>query len=295
MPGKDFSDKARYMAMSFSIAFLVFSIIILIMMSFFHPNNAAASREVVVNDIEQAWAPDADDALTVLFMGVSAREAVPGVFILARFDPANACVPLTALPPQTAIANNGVMEPIGDIYRYGGASYTKTALEKALGVPVDRYVRVDTAAFIAAANIIGTVEFELHDDVIIVEGGASVTLNKGMQLFDGSKVAALVQAPYAQEEEKCLMAARISAEIVNQRMDIALSAAMDQIFEKTINLVDTDISNTDYTSRKEAAAYLAENSTAPAVVIGLSGQWDESGRLYTLTDTFLAQIANKMN
>lgn len=252
-------------------------------------------REPEETDIPSVYAPSAQDSLTVLFIGVETENSKSGTFLLARFDPAGGKVPIIVFPPQTSIKNNDKTEPIFEVYRYGGAEYTKNALAETLGIPIDRYVKMRLDSFIVAAAAIGTVEYDLMDSISVNHGGASVTLKRGLQLLDGQKVADIIGYDYPEGElYRCKVTAELAASIVNQRKDICLSTVIDNIFEKIINIINTDISYPDYYDRKNAAIFLAKMHPNPAQPIEVTGKWSEDGKDFILSDTFLAGLTQIM-
>jgi hypothetical protein len=84
--------------------------------------------------------------------------------------------------------------------------------------------------------------------------------------------------------------ADLAAAAVNQRMDVALSAVVDNIFRTIVNLIDTDISYADYEDRKEAAIFLAKLGQDPGKALYVEGAYSEDGASYVLSDTFVAVL-----
>ena len=287
---QDSKIRARYFLLSFTLAFALISAFFFFLINVVHPR-APVVPEPRIIDEDDPWRPDKEDTLTVLFMGNGSRRDPPGIYILARFAPDQEKVFLTVLPPRTLVQNQGSIEPMDEVYAYGGPSYTLNCLADTLGMSIDRYVRMDVRSFAAAAAAVGTVEFELEKPLEIKQGGYQFRLEKGLQLLDGRKIAQLFQWDgYKEESERYRIIASISAAIVEQRRDIAASTVTDKIFERIINLVDTDISYVDYAVRKASGEYLA-NLNGPVVeIIDVSGAFGEK-ETYALSDTFSARLA----
>lgn len=280
--------KYRYFFLSFSVAFLVLSLLFFFLMNLVHPSATSAQISQKIDEVP-AYAPVKEDSLTVLFVGVAPDSAEADTFILARFDPVRGKVPVVAFPRDTAVDNKGKTETLAQVYKYGGADSTRRALEATLGIPINRYVRMDTASFILAANTVGSVEFDLSLAITLGQSGEMpMTLSKGKQLLDGQKVADLIHfADYPGGElVRCETTAELTAAIVNQRIDITMTTVVDKVFEKIINLIDTDISYPDYDNRKEAAAFLAQLGREPAEAVPVGGQYGDG--MYRLSDTFVA-------
>ena len=280
--------------LSFGVGFAVFSLLFLALMGLTHPGaEAVTPANANVADVNESYHPAPADALTVLFMGGTQPEDAPGIFVLARFDPAQKRIALVVLPAQTGVWNNGAQEALAQVYRYGGADYVRQALQKTLGLPIDRYVWVGAADFLKIAPLIGTVELELTRAMTLNKSGAELHMGAGRQLLDGSKALALLRAAVGRDREAAPenLAEQLLAELVNQRIDIALAASVDNIFRQIVNTVRTDITYMDYHERKQAAAWLAQSRTPPAHVLTAQGVWQGQGDMvFLLSDTCLAQM-----
>jgi anionic cell wall polymer biosynthesis LytR-Cps2A-Psr (LCP) family protein len=284
--------KYRYFVLSFLLSFVLLSVLLYGLMRVARPGAGRALAREPGAVPATAYLPTREDALSVLFVGLDPAGGAD-TFLLARFNPAGGSVPIAALPRETAILNHGKTETIAEVYRYGGADYLRARMTESLGVTIDRYVRMDGGAFVAAADAVGAVEFELPAALTTgAEGGMPVTLSAGMQLLDGAAAARIIQFSGYEggEPARCAMVAELAAEAVNQRMDIVLSALMDNVFRTIVNLVDTDISYADYDDRKQAAAFLAKLGQEPAKPLPLVGGYNEDETIYTLSDTFVAEL-----
>jgi anionic cell wall polymer biosynthesis LytR-Cps2A-Psr (LCP) family protein len=185
------------------------------------------------------------------------------------------------------------MEPIDEVYAYGGASYTRNCLSDTLGLNIDRYVRLDREGFVAAAAAVGSIEFELMEPMELSQGEYQFKLAEGLQLLDGRKIAQIFQWDgYGTEEERYDMIAAITASIVEQRRDIAASTVVDRVFERIINMVDTDVYYADYSMRKAAGEYLANLEGPVTQIVEASGETLDDGA-FMLSDTFIALLAKQ--
>lgn len=286
-------NKYRYFALSFALSFLVLSLMFFALMYMVHPKVPKSLRNTAVTVEQEPYIPSRDDALTVLFVGIAPGDTQADTFILAYFDPVRASVPIVSFPRHTAVLNNGKNETLEQVYRYGGASYTRDILAQTLGIPIDRFVRMDSSAFISAANSVGTVEFALHAPLTLGQSGAMpVIMNRGNQLVDGKTASEIIHHDEYDGGElaRCAIISDLTCAIIDQRVDIALSTVVDKVFEKIINLIDTDISYPDYDDRKDAAKYLAQKGGEIAVPISVAGSYNQDETVYTLSDTFKALL-----
>jgi len=289
--------KYRYFFFSFSAAFFMLSLTFLFLVMTVRPvvpDSLAGEPELY--DGASVYVPKKEDALTVLFVGASPDLVNAGMLMVVRFDPVSGEIPVIVLPPQTAVLNNGKAEPFSQVYRYGGAEYAKDALSETLGIPVNRYVKMNTESFVKAADMIGFVEFQLPEPVTVTRGGVPATLNRGKQLLDGQKSADIMtyQGYPGGFDEQLFIMGELTAALINQRMDICISIVADNVFEKIINLVSTDISYGDYHTRKPAAEFLAKLGNDPAYPVEVTGEYSDDGSLFVLSDTFYARLSQIM-
>jgi anionic cell wall polymer biosynthesis LytR-Cps2A-Psr (LCP) family protein len=203
-------------------------------------------------------------------------------------------VPLAVFPADTAVLNAGKAEGLADVYRFGGAGYVRDRLALALATPIDRYVLVPEQAFLACASAIGTVEFELAEPVTVTRAGVTQTLSPGKQLLDGQKAADIIGGYPGGELSRCRTTGELAAAIIDQRRDICVSVAFESVFEKLINLINTDVSTLDFHDRRDAAEYMAKLPNGIATPISVSGSYSADDGLYHLSDTFLALLSQTM-
>ncbi|MCL2056690.1 MAG: LCP family protein [Oscillospiraceae bacterium] len=284
-PNTQPSGSARYFFLAFAVAFLGFSLMFLALANLGFARPAAVPAPIQ----EDAYSPSPEDSITVLAMGTAEKGGIPEIFMLVRVNPITGEVPFTVFPPQTMITNNGRLEPLSEVYKYGGAQYTKEKLAEELGIAADRYIRVDRAGFITAADAVGSIEYTLAEDFTVWQLGAEMTLQAGMQLLDGRRLAAILTSA-AGGDARAQRAGELIASFINQRIDIFKTVAADGVFEKIINIADSDITYLDYHIRKDAGEYLARLDYGIAVYIRADFT-DESS--FILADTFKAKIAER--
>jgi len=287
--------KAKYFALSFCAAFFALAVMYLFLISAGPSGAQVAANNAGYISLQEAYQPDQADALTLLLFGTERAHSVADIFILLRFDPVRAEVGVVVFPPQTLLVRDGREETLSHTYRFGGAAYTRDALASFLDIPIDRYARISLSSFIIAANAVGSIEFDLAEDITIQDGELTVTLNAGIQLLDGRQVAALIRhQDYADGVAgQTKMTAQLVSAIINQRIDIVNSTLLGRIFETVINLVDTDVTYSDYEQRINAARHMAALGEDVARHIPLQGQFSDDGEHFILADTALVNLARR--
>ncbi len=288
------SLRLHYFLLSFCATFFIISLMFLFLITTVHPDSPQEVMQQATVE-EEPYLPDEKDALTVLLFGTDSDDAVAGTYILARFDPVGHRVSVAVFPPQTLLTSGRREETLSEAYRYGGARYTRDALAEHLNLPIHRYARISLSGFVTAAQAVGSIEFDLEEELVLSDGDFPVQLYPGRQLLDGRKVAALIGSrDYPGGEiQRCQMIARLTCAIVNQRIDVVNSVLLDKIFETVINLVDTDISYTDYEERKAPAQMLAEGGRPLGVAVAVEGELSADGERFVLPDTTLVALGRQ--
>lgn len=234
------------------------------------------------------------DSLTVLFMGVRDGESASNTYLLARFDPVNERIPVVSLPPQTMVVKpegDATPQPLWEVFRYGGRSLAVKALSTTLEVPIDRYVVMDLKGFREAAEQIGPVQYALRWALNYQDEERSIRLSQGLQLVDGQKALDIVTYPSypGGETTRAEITAELAAKIINDKLSLASSQASDLLFKEIVNIVDTDITYTDFETRRASISYLSGQREEPAFQLPLDGGWPNA-REYRLSQRFLQQI-----
>ena len=290
------SRRRKYFAVSFISAFLVFWLVFLLLMSAGQtssPPGSAVGLASTPATAAAAYQPREEDALTLLVFGTEHPGAVADTFLLLRFDPVAGQVGVAVFPPGTVLTHNESGETLAEAFRFGGALYTRTALEQTLNIPIDRHARITTQGFIAAAAAVGTVEFELYDALHIHTEGQLITLNPGVHLLDGRQAAELIRyrGHPGGEAGRIALITRLVCAVIDQRIDVVHSTLLEQIFATVINLVETDITYAYFERRVDGARLMASSGYPVALPIILQGAFCEDYTRFTLADTALAALS----
>ena len=241
-----------------------------------------------------AYLPTEEDNLSMLVIGHDPSGNAPPTFALVGFYPAEGRIPVAVLPKDTLVVGKTKSDTITGVFGVGGARYTKLALEESLGMAIDRYAVIDLENFISVINLLGTTDFELPLTLDASLGGREIKLAEGTQKLDGRKMADIFVYPKYEggEPARCAMAAELIRTVINTHLPLAQTKAADSLFKSVVNAVETDVSQTDYQQRKEAAAFMTRLEVRPAMVITLSGRYNAAGNTYVLDDTTIEDLRN---
>ena len=233
-----------------------------------------------------AYLPTEEDNLSMLVIGTDPSGNAPPTFALVGFYPADGRIPVAVLPQDTLVTGKTKSDTLAGVFRVGGVLYTKLALEESLGMVIDRYAVIELDNFISVINLLGTTDFNLPLNLDASLGGREIKLTEGTQKLDGRKMADIFIYPDYKggEPARCAMAAELIRTVINNHLPLVMTKAVDSVFKSVVNATETDVSQTDYQQRKDAAAFMSRLEVQPGMVVTLSGRYNAAGNTYVLDD-----------
>ena len=233
-----------------------------------------------------AYLPTEEDNLSILVVGSDPSGKAPPTFALVGFYPVDGRIPVVVLPKDTLIKGKTKSDTLAGVFSVGGVRYTQLALEESLGITINRYVVVQLDNFISLINLLGSTDFNLPTALDSTINGRDIKLSEGTQKLDGRKMADIIlySAYPGGEPARCAMTADVICTVINFHLPLAQSKAADSLFKSAVNATETDIAQTDYQQRKEAAAFMTRLEVQPAMAITLSGRYNAAGNTYVLDD-----------
>lgn len=265
---------------SFTVAFLLTTAFLSLVMTgavmVVQPSMPQTHAEESIPEYD--YRPLAQDTLTVLVVGVNSQNT-PGDFLLLRFNPQYGQVPLSLLPPETAVTLNGRGITLAQAYRSGGGQQAADALSRRLGIVIERYASLNRDMFITLAEKTGTVVYTLPYDVSYTRDGFDVNLAAGERRLDGQDVADLFGYPDFKDGAagKSEFLGGLVEAAINQNLNAASEDLSPGLFRLAVNLIRTNITYTDYELRRQAADFTAKLETQVAGNLPISGSELESG------------------
>ncbi len=234
------------------------------------------------------YQPDEEDALTVLFLGGEKNQA-PAICLLARMDPVRGKIWVSTLLPTLALEGEGGWNTLGEICEKKGGRKAADALSATLGIPVDRYVRMNAEGFSKVADTAGSIEYVLPFSITLTGG---IQVKSGRQQMDGRKlVAAILNQKYDDgERQRILTLNDLTVATVNQRINVVAGPAGEALFKLSVNLADTDLSYADYEKARSALNYLANLPEKPANPMVTEGNYNLTGKSFLLSAQSMADI-----
>ena len=102
---------------------------------------------------------------TVLLSGLDRSGGGSDTNLLMRFDVPNRRIDLVSLPRDTLLHHEWYSNKLNYAYASGGIEVLRSEVENLLGIPVDYYITVDLAGFVALIDRLGGVDFDIPVDM----------------------------------------------------------------------------------------------------------------------------------
>ncbi len=279
----------RYFLLSFAAGFLVLAVAAMLVVLFVPPQ---MHRDLDTNEYQGAYLPSNEDALNLLVVIERASPEEEDSFLLIRFDPVRGQIPVLALPGRTLLEINNNTLSIDNLYEYAGVKRVSGELADDLGVQIDRYIKMNKQNVIDLIDLLGGVRYRLNAPLTLSSGNVGTTLEAGNQQLSGSLFYEVMT--YGGYPDGELGRARVMGELacslINQHGELILTEESDALFERIVNMVQTDFSAMDYTRIKPAARFLAQLRGEAAISIPITGNSNEQFEIFSLSKTALGQI-----
>ncbi|MGI5896230.1 MAG: LCP family protein [Oscillospiraceae bacterium] len=236
---------------------------------------AEESQQSVVGP--PGYQPRAEDSMTILFMGSRDDTVPPDRYMLMRFYPAERVLRLVPIPRELEATVNIKTGTLPELYDYGGVQMVCDAVRNVFSIKVDRYVKYNSEEFIDLVDLFGGVETNVEQTTEYTsEKGSTVRLVEGLQLLNGKKLLEYLSSPLVaglEENEALKRRAELLASGIEQRLVDSIASRADALFASFVDLVQTNITNYDYTVRKEATGYIAQSEQDKAVYRLIDGSY----------------------
>ncbi len=208
-----------------------------------------------------------EDNHTILFILDEPDKKCSTTFLLMRSIPKDKKLAFVCIPSNTIALIDGAQQNIALSYQQGGATSAVKFTESIFGITIDRYMKLDSAAFIKICDILGGVTYPVEEDIAGFNGDGS------SQYLNAEQIDKLVTyAMYAGgETDRALRACSIITQMVNQSDLVRVADNFDNSFNNVVNMTETDITAIDYKKHKVAIKTMLERGTAIASPFTMEG------------------------
>lgn len=201
----------------------------------------------------------------------------PELFIIASYNAADNDVCFIPLPAGLSVELNG--RTLSAIYSSDGGEAVVKAVEEAVGVTCESFVKMDREAFVSLVSSFGNVEYNVGKTTIITDGISVETINSGEQLFTAEKLFGYIMKADFDDGEfyRLNVVGDILTELINQNFRNLDSSILDVYYSMIVENCDTNITSEQYQTRKPALLNTVEYGNSPAEYYIPYGEYTEDG------------------
>ena len=219
-----------------------------------------------------------EDNHSILFILDDPDQKCNCTFVLMRSIPKDKRLIFLGIPTNTIAIVDDQQQSMKGAYERGGGATAKSFVESFLGVPIDRYMKMDKATFLKTCDILGGVTYPVSVEISGLRSDGSE------QYLNGEQIETLVTYSLMDggEVQRAYTASSIIANMVNQSDGVRLADQFDNTFNTIINLCGingTDLTAKDYREHKVAIKDMLERGTSIATFIIMDGTEADSDYL----------------
>ena len=165
---------------------------------------------------------------------------------LMRFDPVQNTVSVLLIPPQTRveIPDRG-RNPVALAHTMGGVTLTSRVLSQTLNaIPIDRYIRADTATFRSFIDLLGGVELFVPESLSYQDStqGIAVNLQSGWQTLKGEETLGFARFQKNEADRSGLHRQQMILQSVGDRLaSPTLGSQLPRIVQLMHEYIDTNL------------------------------------------------------
>lgn len=264
-----------FISFGITIAFVVVAVISFRWYLF--PDKTESAGVSQSNSSEAAFVPTSAHNFVTLTMLSDGKSDAPELFVMACYNAADNDVCFIPLPSGLSVELSG--RTLSGIYSSDGGEAVVKAVEEAVGVTCESFVKSDREAFVSLVSGFGNVEYTVGKTTIITDGITVETINSGEQLFTAEKLFGyIMKADFGEGELYRLnVVGDILTELINQNFRNLDSSILDVYYNMITENSDTNIKSEQYQTRKPALLNTVEYGNAPAEYYIPYGEYTEDG------------------
>lgn len=240
----------------YAIAFIAASLVAAMIMSILWDIIFVPAEKKNMSGIKSDL-PDASNNLITLFMLSEEKAANPSRYMIVSFQPADSAVICVPLRSNLRARVGSDVNTLDGFYTEGGINSVLYAIEAAVGVKCDRYVKSDRESFVSLIDSIGRVAIDCAYDVLSNDG--SVALEAGPHSMTGNNLYNYINYdnPSYGDDYQSLVAGSAAVSIINSNLNGLSATVIQSYFNKLQNTTDTNLTIDDYTKRQQALVFVS--------------------------------------
>ncbi len=251
--------KIRNFILSFTVAFLTFSAISLIIALNFEKKqnreSAVFSNENSV-PISQTSSGIDEENFNILFI-LNAPDDKSDMFSIIGFNPQNACINISSLPSGIILPNRHSIS-LDEAFKAHGAKYITESLSELLQIDMEKFITASPQQFLNIVSKTGGVNLDMPEDISYKDKNASVNLKKGVGFLDSVSIyTAMTYSDYSGGESMRSNVCSYALASVLESMLLQSSNLGESLFNTVVNSSYTNLNRIDFEKNRYSAEFFS--------------------------------------
>lgn len=281
---KNSNLKTFWISLSLTLLLLIVVGLGILGLNYFN-NESQANTSISNQPIN--FKPSVEQNINILLMGKNRSDSIPKSYILVNFNAINRKVLISSLPKQTVANLNIKTKTLEQFYEYGGPNEVCKAVSSLFDIQLSKYICLSTQTFNTFVNLIGGLEFEVQKPI-----QGTINIKKGIQTLDGFRITEIIKNTPISNLEQIKTQNTLIQTLINTHLNKKNFDILDILYQKTINLIDSNITHYDYIFRKDAFEYIACSQNPKCEVIEVSGSFNSINTNFNIDDISFKNIQN---
>jgi len=270
-----------FMVMSLIVSFVIYNI----WDALFPARNLPAMASTSAD-----YRPDASFNATFLLMLSESKGAVPEYYMLLNYRPGDEAIVLVPIQANLYSEVGNLRGTLTAHYIDGGAGGVMHAIQNAISINPDHYIKFDKNSFIGFFDEAGSTPINIPHDLRHGE----LRFSAGFNELSGEELYNYLTFPdYEQSEDyRYRIQGLAIANFINRNSSNLTIPQIQTLFSRILNNTDTGLEFLDFVNNQQAYVFTSQNSFNIADSYVPAGTTDMNGNFF-ITDTAAATIRDR--
>ena len=203
------------------------------------------------------------DRINVLLIGTDKSGANTDVIMVMSYDKGQNMIKTVSIPRDTRVLVGSKYSKINACMAISKEALLFDTIKAITGMPINYYIKIDTAGFRQVIDILGGVEFDVPQRMYYKDPtqGLNIDLQPGMQMLDGNKAEQLVR--FRRYIEGDIQRTRVQQDfisaLIHQKLKAENILKLPQLYSEMAKYVKTNISASDIVGNLEVAKVFSKS------------------------------------
>lgn len=256
------------------------------------PDNTQQVNGSDNGELTDDFRPTKEHNFNLIAMLSDDESDLPELFTLIEYNAVENRMIFVPIPSGISIDKEE--RNLSNIYAALGGEGVMSAVEGAVGVKCDCYIKMDRSSFCEFTTAFGSVEYTIRKTIIVKDGTVTDTFNAGSSFLSSESIFRLMMIADFQEGEsfRYNVVGELLAETVNQNFRSVDSSTMDILYRLVMENAETNLTETLYRAHKAALLNTVEYGSNPGEFYIPYGEYTDDGA-FKISDNSVLSIQQR--